>query len=102
MWTSTRFTERFGRRYPIVQGPMGGGASTPELMAAVSGAGGLGSLGCYHLEPAAIRQAAADIRRLTAEPFALNLWIPREREDPGSLEAPEAARALARLQRYRD
>jgi nitronate monooxygenase len=102
MWTSTSFTERFGRRYPIVQGPMGGGASTPELVAAVSGAGGLGSLGCYHLEPAAILQAAADIRSLTAEPFNLNLWIPREREDGGSLGAAEAARALASVQPYRD
>ena len=102
MWTSTRFTERFGCRYPIVQGPMGGGASTPELVAAVSGAGGLGSLGCYHMEPEAIVRAAADIRRLTAEPFALNLWIPREREDGGSLAASDAARALARLQPYRD
>jgi len=79
MWTSTPFTERFGCRYPIVQGPMGGGASTPELVAAVSNAGGLGSLGCYHLEPAAILAAAADIRRRTVRPFALNLWIPRER-----------------------
>lgn len=101
MWTSTRFTERFGCRYPIVQGPMGGGASTPELVAAVSGAGGLGSLGCYHMEPAAILSAAAEIRLLTAEPFALNLWIPREREDPGSLDPGEAGRALARLQPYR-
>jgi nitronate monooxygenase len=83
MWTSTRFTERFGRRYPIVQGPLGGGSSTPELVAAVSNAGGLGSLGGYHLEPDAIRRAAADIRRLTAGPFALNLWIPQEREDEG-------------------
>lgn len=79
---------------------MGGGASTPELVAAVSSAGGLGSLGCYHLEPDAIRRAAADIRRLTSEPFALNLWIPREREDPGSTAEP--SRALARLQPYRD
>jgi len=63
-WTSTRFTERFGCRYPIVQGPMGGGASTTELVAAASNAGGLGSLGCYHLEPDAIRRTAADIRRL--------------------------------------
>src|SRR5919106_3370828 len=98
MWTSTRFTERFGCRYPIVQGPMGGGASTPELVAAVSNAGGLGSLGCYHLEPSAIVHAAEDIRRLTAEPFALNLWIPREQEDSGG----EAFRALARIQPYRD
>jgi nitronate monooxygenase len=101
MWTSTRFTERFGCRFPIVQGPMGGGASTPELVAAVSNAGGLGSLGCYHLEPEAIVRAAADTRRLTNAPFGLNLWIPREREDPGSLDGPEAARALARLQPYR-
>lgn len=100
MWTSTRLTERFGCRYPIVQGPMGGGASTPELVAAVSNAGGLGSLGCYHMEPDAIRSAADDIRRQTDRPFALNLWIPREREDgPGT---PETARALARLQPYRD
>jgi len=99
MRTSTPFTERFNRRFPIVQGPMGGGASTPELVAAVSKAGGLGSLGCYHLEPDAILQAAADIRRLTSEPFALNLWIPREQEDGGSAEA---ARALARIQPYRE
>jgi nitronate monooxygenase len=102
MWTSTRFTERFGRRYPIVQGAMGGGMSTPELVAAVSNAGGLGSLGCYHLTPAGILDAAAEIRRLTDGPFALNLWIPREREDGGSPNAEETARALARLQRYRD
>lgn len=102
MWTSTPFTERFGCRYPIVQGPMGGGMSTPELVAAVSNAGGLGSLGCYHLEPAAILTAAAAVRRLTGQPFALNLWIPREREDGGSLGEPETARALARLQPYRD
>jgi nitronate monooxygenase len=102
MWTSTRFTERFGRRYPIVQGPLGGGSSTPELVAAVSNAGGLGSLGGYHLEPDAIRRAAADIRHLTPEPFALNLWIPREREDEDSLSPAEAGRALARLQPYRD
>src|SRR5262245_1553131 len=99
MWTSTRFTQRFGCRYPIVQGPMGGGASTPELVAAVSNAGGMGSLGCYHLEPAAIRDAAAEIRRLTDRPFALNLWIPREREDG---ESSEPSRALARIQPYRD
>ncbi|HEY2293925.1 MAG TPA: nitronate monooxygenase [Thermoanaerobaculia bacterium] len=99
MWTSTPFTQRIGCRYPIVQGPMGGGASTPELVAAVSNAGGLGSLGCYHLEPAAILDAAADIRRRTDRPFALNLWIPREQEDG---ESSEPSRALARLQPYRD
>lgn len=101
MWTSTRFTRKIGCRYPIVQGPMGGGASTPELVAAVSNAGGMGSLGAYHLPPDEILRAAADIRRLTDKPFALNLWIPREKEDPGQGE-PDVTRALARLQPYRD
>src|SRR3954464_7053125 len=99
MWPTAPFTDRFACRYPIVQGPMGGGASTPELVAAVSNAGGLGSLGCYHLEPAAILDAAADIRRRTDRPFAPNLSIPRAQEDG---ESPEPARALARLQPYRD
>jgi nitronate monooxygenase len=77
---------------------MGGGASTPELVAAVSNAGGLGSLGCYHLEPEAITRAAEEIRRLTSEPFALNLWVPQEPEDVGD----RAASALARIRPYRD
>lgn len=100
MWTSTRFTQRVGCRFPVVQGPMGGGASTPELVAAVSNAGGMGSLGAYHLPPEEILNAAAEIRRLTDKPFALNLWIPREREDFGN--QGDVPRALARLQPYRE
>jgi nitronate monooxygenase len=100
MWTSTRFTQKIGCRYPIVQGPMGGGASTPELVAAVSNAGGMGSFGAYHLPPDEILRIAADIRRLTDKPFALNLWIPREQEDFGN--QGDVPRALARLQPYRD
>ena len=100
MWTSTRFTQRIGCRYPIVQGPMGGGASTPELVAAVSNAGGMGSFGAYHLPPDEILRIAAEIRRLTDKPFALNLWIPREQEDFGN--QGDVPRALARLQPYRD
>ncbi|HEX4962520.1 MAG TPA: nitronate monooxygenase [Thermoanaerobaculia bacterium] len=102
MWTSTRFTQTLGCRYPIVQGPMGGGASTAELVAAVSNAGGMGSLGAYHLEAAEILRLAEEIRHLTDKPFAINLWIPRETEDAVIGGDPGAARALARLQPYRD
>ena len=62
-------------RYPIVQGPFGGGLSTARLTAAVSNGGGLGSFGAHHLAPNDIRRVANDIRKLTAQPFALNLWI---------------------------
>lgn len=101
MWTSTRFTALIGCRYPIVQGPMGGGHSTPELVAAVSNAGGLGCLGAYHMEPAEIVAAGEAIRRLTSGPFALNLWIARH-DDAGAAGSPEGVRrALGLLAPYR-
>ena len=45
MWNDTPFTRRLGLRYPIVQGPFGGGMSSAVLAATVSNAGGLGSFG---------------------------------------------------------
>src|SRR5262245_3733490 len=66
---------RLGIEYPIIQGPFGGGLSTPRLVAAVSNLGGLGSFGAYHLAPEAIGPLAAEIRSATARPFALNLWV---------------------------
>jgi nitronate monooxygenase len=81
--------------HPIVQGPMGGGSSTPELVAAVSNAGGLGSLGAYQLQPEEIGLAIQDIRRRTDRPFALNLWVPRDQPlpRPAELEAERLAAA---------
>ncbi len=64
----------FGTRYPIVQAPMAGGTDTPELVAAVSQAGGLGSLGCGYLSPEAIAAAIGRVRSLTSKPFAVNLF----------------------------
>jgi nitronate monooxygenase len=61
-------------RYPIVQAPMAGGTDTPEMAAAVSEAGGLGSLGCGYLSPEAIATAIARVRALTSKPFAVNLF----------------------------
>ena len=47
----TRVSRLLGTRYPIVQAPMAGGFTTPELVAAVSNAGALGSLGGATLGP---------------------------------------------------
>ncbi|MBM3728855.1 MAG: nitronate monooxygenase [Acidobacteria bacterium] len=60
---------------PVIQGPFGTGFSTPQLVAAVSNAGGLGSFGAYHLPPEEILRTAAEIRRQTGRPFNLNLWV---------------------------
>lgn len=97
MWTSTPFTTAIGCRYPIVQGAMGGGHSTPALVAAVSNAGGLGSLGAYHLAPAEIVAAGEAIRRLTSQPFALNLWVPQRDQAAG-----DVGRALELFRPYRE
>jgi nitronate monooxygenase len=63
-----------GIEHPIIQGPMGGGPSTPELVAAVSNAGGLGSLGAAYLTPDQITDAIRRIRSLSSRPFNVNLF----------------------------
>jgi len=62
---------------PIIQGPMAGGATTPELVAAVSNAGALGSLAGSLLSPAALRTQTERIRSLTDRPFLLNFFVQR-------------------------
>ena len=71
-----------GIRYPIIQAPMGGGASPPEMAIAVSEAGGLGSLAAGYLSAGQIADAGARIRRGTARPFAINLLA---KTTPGQL-----------------
>ena len=63
-----------GIENPIIQGPMGGGPSTPELVAAVSNAGGLGSLGAAYLTPDQMTDAIRRIRTLSSRPFNVNLF----------------------------
>jgi nitronate monooxygenase len=64
-----------GIEHPIIQGPMGGGPSTPELVAAVSNAGGLGSLGAAYQSPEQIIDTIRRIRALTSLPFSVNLFV---------------------------
>jgi nitronate monooxygenase len=84
-------SQTLGIEHPIVQGPMGGGPSTPELVAAVSNAGGLGSLGAAYLTPDQIVEAIRRIRGLTNKPFNVNLFAGgydrRGRVDPAPMLA---------------
>jgi len=77
-------TRRLGVRHPIVQGPFGGGLSTARLAATVSNLGGLGSYGAHALAPDRIGAATSDIRALTSQPFAMNLWV--SDHDAGGLD----------------
>ena len=61
---------------PIVQAPMAGGVSTPELAAAVSEAGGLGFLAAGYLPADRVREQINAVRGLTTRPFGVNLFVP--------------------------
>jgi len=61
-------------RYPILQSGMSRVAG-PELVAAVSNAGGLGILAALRLEPGELRAQIRRIRELTNAPFGVNLWL---------------------------
>src|SRR5438876_2846358 len=70
----TRLTELLGIRHPIVLGGMSG-ATGADLVAAVSEAGGLGTLGVSSMTPEEIRVAVENIRARTSRPFGLNLLL---------------------------
>jgi nitronate monooxygenase len=78
-WRDTPLARRLGIRLPIIQAPMAGGLSTPELAAAVSAAGGLGSVAGAMLGPDELRAAIAAVRARTDAPFAVNLFAPLPR-----------------------
>ena len=63
-----------GIEHPIALGGMGS-IYSPDLVAAVSGAGGLGAMGCHYMRSEQIRSATAAIRERTNKAFALNFLI---------------------------
>jgi NAD(P)H-dependent flavin oxidoreductase YrpB (nitropropane dioxygenase family) len=73
------FLEQLGIAAPVVQAGMGGGLSRHELAAAVSEAGGLGTIAVGGAAPIGRELAAA--RRLTGRPLAVNLLLPFARRD---------------------
>src|SRR5258708_14620828 len=98
-WNHNRLTAKLGIDYPIIQGPLGG-LSSQTLTAAVSNFGGLGSFGALNLTPDAIKDVIAEIRSLTAKPFAMNLWV--SQEDDGARRSDESTfnRRLAPIARH--
>ena len=85
----TPLTRLVGVRYPIVAAPMAGGTSTVDLAAAVSEAGGVGSLGLAYTEPGVMREAIAAVRARTGKPFNVNLFV-LEPPPPADLAAASA------------
>lgn len=78
---TTRFCERFGIEAPIVVAPMGPDLTGPELVAAVSNAGGFGILQAQLCPPALLRQQIRHLRTLTGKPFGVNFVFPFPHRD---------------------
>ena len=87
MTSTITLMQQLGMTYPIIQAPMAGGATTPELIAAVSNFGGLGSLGAGTTAPSTIKQQIEQIKALTNKPFAVNLMVLSEAEST-TFDAP--------------
>ena len=70
------FCNQLGIKWPLIQAPLSGGPSSPELVAAVSNSRTLGSLGAAYLSPYELEQTIKRIQKLTPHPFGVNLFAP--------------------------
>ncbi|HEY1778510.1 MAG TPA: nitronate monooxygenase [Solirubrobacteraceae bacterium] len=61
--------------HPIIQAPMAGGPSTPQLAAAVSAAGGLGFLAAGYRTPTDLAADLTAARDITQAPVGVNLFL---------------------------
>jgi nitronate monooxygenase len=88
-------------REPIVQAPLAGGASTPALSAAVSEAGGLGSLATGYKRADVVADDIHELRSLTSAPFVVNIFAPPEAPAGGPAELDAyAAHLRVEAERY--
>lgn len=72
---------------PLIQSPMAGGATTPDLVAAVARAGALGFVAAGYLTAAQLRDQIAAVRERTRAPFGVNLFVPwPDRAEPAALD----------------
>jgi nitronate monooxygenase len=91
----TRLCDLLGIRYPIVQAPMAGGWTTPELVSVVSNAGGFGVLAGARISPERLQEDIRAVKAQTDRPFGVNcLLAPPE---PGNRDAVAVQHFLGRF-----
>lgn len=89
---TTPLCDRLGIEVPIISAGMGP-ISGPDLVAAVSNAGGLGVLGCTSMAPDEVRAYIRRTRELTDRPFGVDLILPA-RLDQGGLSVADVAEQI--------
>jgi nitronate monooxygenase len=73
MWNDKRAIDLLEIEHPLIQAPMAG-PTNPQIVAAVSEAGGLGGLGASGKSLDDLRVAIREIKSLTDRPFNVNLF----------------------------
>ncbi len=87
MWQNNGLAKRLGTQYPLIQAPMAG-STTPELAAASTNAGGLGSLGAAATTPEQLRQDCQAVRARTNGSYNINFFVHDEPQlDPAKDQA---------------
>jgi nitronate monooxygenase len=100
----TSLCDLLGIEYPIIQAGMSGVAG-PELVAAVSEAGGLGVMTGALTPPAELREKIQRIRKLTDRPFGVNLLLHtdlRPPKDAARIPDDLAHKVQTQLNRFRE
>ncbi len=92
----TPLCDQLGIRLPIIQAPMAT-ASSPELVAAVSKAGALGSFGSAYTQPETMQREAEAVRAHTHLPFNVNLFASKQ---PDAVDAAAQHGALDAVAGY--
>ena len=94
----TPLCDLLGIRVPILLAGMAGGPTTPELVAAVSRAGGLGTFGASGMTVERLRAAVATARGLTDAPISVNVLLAPPRPPAAPDEALQEALAPVRAE----
>lgn len=93
---TTSFTKLVGVQWPIVQAPMIGGYSSPEMVAIVSNLGCLGTLALGNLSAEQITQQCEQALALTDKPIAANLFARVNQDLPNRTNCMPGIKALQR------
>lgn len=71
----SQLLDMLGSRYPIIQGPIGS-INSPELVAAISEAGGYGMLALGFMNDIEeVKKLLAEVKKRTSKPFGANIMI---------------------------
>jgi nitronate monooxygenase len=79
---------------PIIAAPMAGGPSTPELVAAVEAAGGMGFVAGGYVGADRLAAAIEDVRGRGVTGFGVNVFVPGNAAEDGSAALASYARRL--------